>query len=397
MDPAQNISICHKCIRAHGVTCSRKCACPIDPHSQDIIDHANAGTCPAGHYDNPEFVGVSIPARHWGPPLWRELHARPLACDLSTEATHLREKIAQRLPCGGCKAKFFAWLNAGGPDLTSRPAYFRSLWTFHNQVNEDLHKPAFPFIRAARTYGAAEMFGLPLDHFTEEEMLEYFDRVVVVSLRRRPERLAGFWRRLEAACWPFRRPDVFDAVDGSAVPLPPLWRESPGARGCMQSHRRILEQAVQDKVERLLILEDDAVFVPDFGRRAAAFLAAVPVDWHCLMLGGQLFGGSRRDPIAPGVLRVDECHRTHCYALQGTAIGSLYRCLHGRPTGHCDVLLGGWQREAHPTFAPTPFLVGQDAGESDIARGRFPVRFEDWAHGCGSSGSGSWGSGGSSS
>ena len=51
----------------------------------------------------------------------------------------------------------------------------------------------------------------------------YFDRVVVVNLKRRPDRLACLKTALRDCSWPFQQPIVFDAVDGNVVPCPHGW------------------------------------------------------------------------------------------------------------------------------------------------------------------------------
>jgi hypothetical protein len=205
-----------------------------------------------------------------------------------------------------------------------------------------------------------------------EDLKEYFDRVVVISLARRPERLAGFERELKDMDWPFAWPEVFRAVDGNLVPSPETWQSGGGAWGCMQSHRQILERAIMDGVDKLLVLEDDACLAPEFAERVGAFLTTVPADWDQLMLGGQHMTGSAV-PWSPGIVRCRNCQRTHAYAIRGKFLKDLYRVWSTRQ-GHCDHIMGPLQA-GYNVYAPDPFLIGQDRGKSDISGKVNPRKF----------------------
>lgn len=204
------------------------------------------------------------------------------------------------------------------------------------------------------------------------DLKDYFDRVVVINLKRRPERLASFLKDIEEHDWPFKRPTVFEAVDGNAVPLPKDWRDGGGAWGCMQSHRQILERAIMDRVRNVLVLEDDACLRPSFRKDIERFLADVPDDWDQLMLGGQHISNTPK-PVKPGVVRCSNCQRTHAYAIRGEFLKKLYQ--HWCSTsGHCDHRMGEVQKGFN-VYAPDPFIFGQEKGKSDISGALNPRKF----------------------
>ncbi|MBI1371000.1 MAG: hypothetical protein GC162_20390 [Planctomycetes bacterium] len=200
---------------------------------------------------------------------------------------------------------------------------------------------------------------------SNHDLYRYFDRVVVVNLRRRPDRLAQLEKALADCDWPFRRPERFDAIDGGSgkVPAPIGWTAGGGAWGCMQSHRQVLERAIMDDVGSLLVLEDDVCMRPTFREDIERFLSAVPDDWDQLMLGGQHINNTPNQ-VKPGVVRCTNCQRTHGYAVRGKYMRDLYRkwC---SSSGHCDHVMGPFQ-SAYRVYAPDPFIFGQDRTRSDI-------------------------------
>ncbi|MBX3364019.1 MAG: sulfotransferase [Phycisphaeraceae bacterium] len=203
-------------------------------------------------------------------------------------------------------------------------------------------------------------------------------RALCINLDRRPER----WEAFKRNC-PIRGVHRFPAIDGRAVRPPAWWRQGGGAWGCMLSHIRILEQALADGLDRcggrggvLLVLEDDALFPPDFAERAARFIRALPADWEQVYLGGQHRGLRVRQPqrVNDEVVRPFMVNRTQAYAVRGHFIRVLYQHLcdwpaHARsPRHHVDHRMELLHRAGkHKVYAPAKWIVGQAGGPSDIS------------------------------
>jgi GR25 family glycosyltransferase involved in LPS biosynthesis len=194
-----------------------------------------------------------------------------------------------------------------------------------------------------------------------ENPASFFDRAVVITLRRTPDRLAQFLSRPS----PFK-PEIFYAVDGDYVPAPEWFHQGGGAWGCWRSHVRVIEQALMDGINWLLVMEDDCAFVPDAESRLKEFLSKVPADAHCLMIGGQQHDDGQTIPICPGVRKVSQCERTHCYALSREGMKSLYRWWNDANDAHCDWQLGDWQESGVNCYRPDPFIAYQASNFSTI-------------------------------
>jgi len=200
-----------------------------------------------------------------------------------------------------------------------------------------------------------------------EDLPTFFDRVVCINLDHRGDRWARFQGNVINSSWPFTSVERFSAVDGKKVPPPFWWRAGAGAWGCFQSHIRILEQALHDEINSILILEDDAVLPQGFSDLVAKFLMKVPKNWDGIMFGGQHL--RKPESVADGVMRVRNSNRTHAHALQGRYIQAAYQHLCDYPTHiqtpghHVDHRLGVLHQGGQfHVYAPSPWLVGQRDG-----------------------------------
>jgi glycosyl transferase, family 25 len=205
------------------------------------------------------------------------------------------------------------------------------------------------------------------------ELLSVFDRICIINLPERADRRRAVTRELA-------RHGV--AVDGERVrfvagirPDGPGEFPSTGARGCYLSHLAVLRQARADGVRRLLVLEDDVMFLGPPGGATALAQDLRRADW-------QLAYPGHMQPALPGPLRWQRCDEplvcAHCYAVRGEAIGTvvdhLEACLR-RPAGHPEcgpmhvdgaLTLLRRDRPDLVTLRASRSLAGQRSSRSDI-------------------------------
>lgn len=211
--------------------------------------------------------------------------------------------------------------------------------------------------------------------FHTMNLQDYFQRVYCVNLDRRPRRWSQFLQDLPED-WPFLPPQQYRAIDGKICLAPDWWKQGNGAWGCMRSHLRLWEDCLADKVDSVLILEDDAKPVPDFTTKVRQFLAHLPKDWDMVYLGGQHLRTKVETPtpVNDYVYRPYNVNRTHAYALRGSFLTRVYR--HVCETAdwhrgnHIDHHLGRLhQRRRDNIYCPREWLIAQAEGVSDVCSG----------------------------
>jgi len=164
------------------------------------------------------------------------------------------------------------------------------------------------------------------------------ESAIVITTYRSTDRLALFQKRWDAIGAPLPL-----TVHMGVIPASPV-------DGCFTSHRDGLLTATGP----VLMLEDDALFAPEF-----TLDLAYPDDAELFYLGGE----HRLPPleeVSPGIVRVARIRRNHAYIVydpHGVAAAL------GEPKGHIDTALTALRLR---TYAVKPFTVGQIKGPSLI-------------------------------
>jgi len=176
---------------------------------------------------------------------------------------------------------------------------------------------------------------------------EYFDKVVVINLDRRKDRLEKIDAQLQELGILYER---FSAIDAKALDIDPI-------QACRQSHIKVLEESTG----KTLILEDDAYFMEDFNERFTQFIELLPTDWHIFYLGAVLLNSERCNDI---MVRAMDTSSLHAYCVNpefkeiALAQGKEY-------PEHIDVAYRLLHRQ-YRSYAAKPPLVKQYPSYSDL-------------------------------
>ena len=144
-----------------------------------------------------------------------------------------------------------------------------------------------------------------------------FDKIYCINLARRKDRRSQCENIFKANNI---NVEFIEAVDGSTIQ--DTKGLNPGAAGCCLSHKKIFDKMRSDRsLRKVLILEDDIEFDPDFKNLFTRYYQHVPENWNLLF-----FGGSHNlppKPINQFVHKLVKTFTTHCYAVKDTAIDAL--------------------------------------------------------------------------
>ena len=182
---------------------------------------------------------------------------------------------------------------------------------------------------------------------------EIFDRVVVINLDERTDRMEEFDRQAKEIGLEYIR---YSAVKAN----PPQLRPTDA---CKQSHVNVIQQAVDDGVQRLFVFEDDAQFVLDFERKLNGFLSKLHPKWDMMYLGAWIH---QSEPVAEGVVRLLDSYSAHAYGINTEFMELALASAKHRNTP-IDIALS----MTHPrinAYCAKPALVRQAPGYSDIEK-----------------------------
>jgi glycosyl transferase family 25 len=161
--------------------------------------------------------------------------------------------------------------------------------------------------------------------------LDYFDRVAIINLPSRPDRLRALRKELHRVGYDINNPKV--SIPFAPEPSDPSGFPSRGVFGNFLSHLDIIETAWRDGLNNVLVLEDDAIFRARFRDFPVAETLASQ-SWDMCFIGHAL----DLAPHAESFVRSAAPFKwAHCYAVNRSIMPCLANYLRktmDRPVGH---------------------------------------------------------------
>lgn len=222
-----------------------------------------------------------------------------------------------------------------------------------------------------------------------KKLTDWFDSVFVIHCAYRKDRLRALTKNIEdTGVADISRITLYPAVQGKLTEPPKYWKLGHAAWGCLQSHRRVIEDVLHTHLYKkapanVLVLEDDVHFLPESLETINSFMGDVPEDWGQIYFGGQ-HTGPVSSTNSPKVYQPTSVNRAHAYALNRHVFKDFYAKLHDvdklkeNPLWLNDNLIEDAHREKKWTiYCPPQWVCGQSAGHSDISLEVDPLRMWD--------------------
>jgi GR25 family glycosyltransferase involved in LPS biosynthesis len=181
---------------------------------------------------------------------------------------------------------------------------------------------------------------------------DFFDKVVVINLDRRTDRMERLGAQLDELGIEYER---FSAVDGKELGIDPI------VAGTM-SHVAVMKKYPQ---KHILILEDDALFVDNFQERFDEVMPTLPRDWDVLYLGALITKGTGEvRPVNKDWARQVVTTGSHAYCIKEARLQYFMEKLDGYEW-YIDIGLRVFA-EQYNAYIAQPNLVTQFPSFSDL-------------------------------
>jgi glycosyl transferase family 25 len=151
------------------------------------------------------------------------------------------------------------------------------------------------------------------------KITEFFNKTFCINLERRPDRWDECLSEFDKHG--ITNVDRFIAVDGKNLTQSLSGFMTPSRMALVQTNIQIIEEAIKNDYDSILILEDDVEFDPQVVEMDSYF-DLLPDDWDMLYFGGNHnthVGSPPPNIINEKVCKLHNTYSTHCVAINKRA------------------------------------------------------------------------------
>lgn len=161
---------------------------------------------------------------------------------------------------------------------------------------------------------------------TLQTSFDMIDKILVINLKERTDRLEHIWEELNRVNMPPKKVEVIEGI--------PM---DPGFMGCTKSHLKCLKLAREKQYKNVLILEDDfTIFdVDEFRHAFSTKITEFGEHWDVIMLSACILAKTPYSPFFDKISAAQTCSGylvNHCF--YDTLIQNFEECLVVK--GYCD-------------------------------------------------------------
>lgn len=209
------------------------------------------------------------------------------------------------------------------------------------------------------------------------EINAIFDRVFVINLKRRPDRLEHFRLQAEKYGISYELIEAFDGeiINGDTELLGKKITPSGEYRGldgymksCLgatMSHYKILKQSVENGYKKILVFEDDVLFNDNFKDSLISSISLSPENWDFLYLSGTMVNFEK---INDRISKLNSCFCLHSYCLSDNVFRKLMSEIEDKIFNFPVDVIFSQNLRNYNSFITVPFLTKQYSNFSDIQK-----------------------------
>lgn len=150
-------------------------------------------------------------------------------------------------------------------------------------------------------------------------LFDRFDKVFLVNLDKRVDRLENFQKQVEK--YNLGEYSRISAIDGSTIDVKKYTNKlRSGELGLLMTNLNIIKESKKNKYETILVVEDDCNFSEEI-KNIDEYFNSLPSDWDMLYMGGNHNTHMRVPPpvkINEKIVKLHSTYSTHFIGIKNT-------------------------------------------------------------------------------